>query len=88
MIFVTGTVNANPSMQVVSELAILPVLESHLIYVLFSQFLVGAIYVDKQTVGFKFKHVDKIIITYKNKGSGFKSDDLCEQGYTYTFFEE
>ena len=36
MIFVTGTVNANPSMQVVSELAILPVLESRLIYVLFS----------------------------------------------------
>ena len=49
----------------------------------FSWFLGYEIYIDEQTIGFKGRHVDNIIITYKSKGGGFQADALCNRGYNY-----
>ena len=42
--------------------------------------------VDDKMIGFKGIHVDKIIITYKNKGGGFKVDDIFYLGFNYNFY--
>ena len=48
--------------------------------------LVFDLSVDDQTIGFKGRHMDKMIISYQNEGGGLHSDALFEQGYTYSFF--
>ena len=35
-----------------------------------------ALSVDEQTIGFKVRHVDKMIIFYKKEGGGFQADYL------------
>ena len=52
----------------------------------FELLLVFDLYVDDQTIGFKGRHVDKMIISYHNEGIGLQSDALFDQGYTYAFF--
>ena len=52
----------------------------------FELLLVFDLSVDDQTIGFKGRHVDKMIISYQNEGGGLQSDALFDQGYTYAFF--
>ena len=52
----------------------------------FELLLVFDLSVDDQTIGFKGRHVDKMIISYQNEGIGLQSDALFDQGYTYAFF--
>ena len=52
----------------------------------FELLLVFELSVDDQTIGFKGRHVDKMIISYQNEGGGLQSDAIFDQGYTYTFF--
>ena len=42
--------------------------------------------VDKQTIGFQGRHVNKLRITYKCEGDGFQCDALCDAGYTFNFY--
>ena len=43
------------------------------------------ILVDEQTYGFQGRHPCKLCTTYKNEGDGFQYDNLCDNGYTFTF---
>ena len=52
----------------------------------FELLLVFDLSVDDQTIDFKGRHVDKMIISYHNEGGGLHSDALFDQGYTYDFF--
>ena len=52
----------------------------------FGLLLVFDLSVDDQTIGFKGRHVDKMIISYQNEGGGLQSDALFDQGNTYAFF--
>ena len=52
----------------------------------FSWLLGFALSVHEKMIGFKGRYVDKMKITYKNKGDSFQADDICEQGYTYIFY--
>ena len=55
----------------------------HIWYVLHFAWLLGCdISIDEQTIGFKVRHVDRIRISYKNEGCGFKVDAIYYQGYT------
>ena len=48
--------------------------------------LIGCdLYFDDQTIGFKGRHVDNMIISYKSKGGGCQAYALCNRGYTYDF---
>ena len=51
----------------------------------FSWLLSCALSVDEKIIFFKGRHVDKIIIFYKNEGSGFQADALCNREYNYFF---
>ena len=58
----------------------------HILSMFHFSWLLGCdIAIDEQTIGFQGKHVDKMIISYKNKGGRFQADDLYNQGYTYAF---
>ena len=52
----------------------------------FELLLVCALSVDEQTIVFSGRHVNKIIISYKNGGGVFQADFICDRGYTYFFF--
>ena len=56
-----------------------------MICVPFSWLLGCALSVHDQAIGSKGIHVDKMIISYNNKGGIFQMDDLCDLGYTYDF---
>ena len=51
----------------------------------FAWFLGCTLYVDETIIGFKGRHMDKMIISYRNEGDRFQADALCDQGYTYIF---
>ena len=43
--------------------------------------------VDEQTIGFQGRHVDKMIIFYKNEGGGgVQADAIYNRGYPYAIF--
>ena len=41
--------------------------------------------VDEMDIIFQGRHKDKQRVTYKNGGDGFLVDDLCAEGYTYSW---
>ena len=41
--------------------------------------------IDEQTIGFQVRNKDKLHITFKYAGDGFKDDNVCYCGYTYYF---
>ena len=51
----------------------------------FSWLLGCVLSIYEKIISFKGKHVDKMIIFYKNGGGWFQADALCNWGYTYTF---
>ena len=42
--------------------------------------------IDKQTLKFQGRHIDKLRISYKREGDGFQCNVLCSDGYTYAFY--
>ena len=54
----------------------------------FAWFLCCALSVDEKIIGFKGRHVYKMIVSYKKEGYVFQVDALYNQVYTYVFLEE
>ena len=44
-----------------------------------------SISVDEMDISFQGRHKDKQRVTYKKGGDGFLVDDLCTEGYTYSW---
>ena len=51
----------------------------------FIRLLGSDISVEYQTIGLRFRNMDKMRISYKMEGGGFQVDSLCGRGYTYAF---
>ena len=78
LLCVTGYTEANTSTQAVSKFKLHNFL-NHILSVLhFEWLLVCAISVDEKMIGFKGRHMDKMRISYKNKGGGFQAGALCD----------
>ena len=44
-----------------------------------------SISVDEMDISFQGRHKDKQRVTYKKGGDGFLVDDICAEGYTYSW---
>ena len=44
-----------------------------------------SISVDEMDISFQVRHKDKQRVTYKKGGYGFLVDDMCTEGYTYSW---
>ena len=77
LICMSGFVEANTDTQVESKLDIVPFSEAHKICVIFSWLLGFDLVVDEKTIDLRGRHVDKMRISYKNKGGVFQEDSLC-----------
>ena len=42
--------------------------------------------IEKQTMGFKGQHADKLCINYTKEGDGFQCDCIDDDGYTFTLY--